>query len=394
MTVAAAQGKAREFWTYTSTEAAGWANSMTLGIVNGLSRLGYRTAVLKIDGTYENLHNSYKSFLDRVKVNPNFVFLDINSRSGYDFSNGPTRFSFIVDSPVDHEQKLLDTEEDTIFGLIDRNHLPVLDAVMGKTCRKVFFPHAGPLPLPGLPSMADRPIDILYSGHVRANPGSPYWGERWETVPPHIVEIALEASRATIVELEGPYRALEIACQRHDFDPASLEPASFRSLVREVEMHAESTQRHRVLEKLTDMAVHVVGQPLDGGLLNLPKGTMRGELHFDDILELMKETKIVLNVTAKFAAGSHERIWYAMAHGCVVLTTYSHFMAEYFTHGKDILFIPPNLEDLQAMVSDLLNDVQKLDEIAANARAVYLANHTWHERVKIIDKVLNEDPLS
>ena len=44
----------REAWTYHTGASAGWANTLTTGMIDGLSRLGFKTTVLRYDGSPVN----------------------------------------------------------------------------------------------------------------------------------------------------------------------------------------------------------------------------------------------------------------------------------------------------------------------------------------------------
>jgi hypothetical protein len=99
----------------------------------------------------------------------------------------------------------------------------------------------------------------------------------------------------------------------------------------------------------------------------------------------MGRSRIVLNSTNKFPRGSHERIWYAMAAGAVVLTDPSSFLARDFAHARDILFLPRgDLSDVAAETAELARDGARLTAIAAAAREVYAAGHTWRHRLDTI----------
>src|SRR6202012_4744155 len=107
---------------------------------------------------------------------------------------------------------------------------------------------------------------------------------------------------------------------------------------------------------------------------------------FAEIRKLMARSRIVLNSTNKFPDGSHERIWYGMAEGAAVLTDASRYLERYFTHGRDILYLPRHgdLTEIAAEVTSLLAAPRRLDQLVEAARPVYAAHHTWRTRLEIL----------
>jgi spore maturation protein CgeB len=107
---------------------------------------------------------------------------------------------------------------------------------------------------------------------------------------------------------------------------------------------------------------------------------------FGEIRALMRRSRIVLNITGKFPAGSHERIWFAMAEGAVVVTDRSVFMKQDFTDGETIVYLPQSRlapSDL-APLAALAHDTKRLDRMAADAMAIYRNRHTWTKRAQLL----------
>ena len=107
---------------------------------------------------------------------------------------------------------------------------------------------------------------------------------------------------------------------------------------------------------------------------------------FAEIRRLMARSRIVLNCTNKFPDGAHERIWYGMAEGAVVLTDASHYLERDFVHGRDILFLPRDgdLTEITQEVTALVSDPLRLSRMVNASRPVYAANHTWRSRLETL----------
>ncbi|OHC76217.1 MAG: hypothetical protein A3G18_11015 [Rhodospirillales bacterium RIFCSPLOWO2_12_FULL_58_28] len=387
--------KYREAWVCLSSDAADWANVMLGDVSDGLSALGYKTTKLFFDERPGRHKHNQELFNNRVKTEEPFVIIDFNATTNMKPDAGipdaeiPKRFSIVCDNPCDHLDKLVKTWGNSILGMVDRQHLAVLDAI-GVNRQKVFFPHGGPPPPASPLPMKDRDIDILFSGLVYPHPKSETWIGQTGNLPKILKTIADEAAARVIEERKSVFRSFADSCAANSFNPADLDIKSLCLINSMIDVQAVTTQRHEVISRLKDMNLHIVGRVIKGdGGLDLSNVTTHGRLTFSAVIELMKRSKIVLNITPKFSDGSHERIWYGMANGAVILTNYSHFLAETFTDGENICFLPGDIDRLAAGVSELLKDHKKADEMAGAAMPVYIKSHTWKERVKIIDDALN-----
>lgn len=388
-------GKYREAWICLRNDVEEWANVMLSGIIDGFEALGYKTVKLEYNGSQQRIQENRELYLARARTGEPFVFVDINAVMNAKPSPSspqgvsPRRFSMVVDSPFDHFETLSRTWENSMLGTVDRGHLSVLDALRLER-EKVFFPHGGPEPLDEPAPMEKRDIDILFCGRIYPHPQSETWGNSLKNLPEVLRKIAGEATREVVEDHKSGFQAFVDSCRRFGFDPNGLETGSLAMVNGLIDIQCVTLQRQEAIKGLKDLNLHVVGQFTEGeGGLDLSKATTYGELNFSRVIELMRRSKIVLNVTPKFPDGSHERIWYGMANGAVILTSYSNFLAETFVDGESIIFLPTDMSGLKDHVSGLLEDHHKLDGIAAAAMDAYRGAHTWRERVKIIDAALN-----
>ena len=95
-------------------------------------------------------------------------------------------------------------------------------------------------------------------------------------------------------------------------------------------------------------------------------------------LDIMADSKIVLNMMPEFKRGTHDRVVCAMCNGAVALTDPSTYYETEFTDGEDIVFYDmANLEELPRIVNDILSDEEKAGSIALNGQKKALLDHTW-----------------
>ncbi len=197
----------------------------------------------------------------------------------------------------------------------------------------------------------------------------------------------------------------QLACERAVSDPMVPVDVILRSLLSEmgyeelpsffhyicIRMDMDRMYHLRVkLIKLLDAAnipITIYGKkktPLD--LENLH---FNDEVPFQETLNLMSRSKIVLNISPMFNHGIHERVLSAMGAGAVSLTNQSTYAEEQFIDGKDLFFYDwDKLEALPEMINDLLAQDQYLQDVAQAGRENALNNHRWIHRVPLLKKAL------
>lgn len=109
---------------------------------------------------------------------------------------------------------------------------------------------------------------------------------------------------------------------------------------------------------------------------------------FKDTFPLMSQAKIVLNIMPLFKKGSHDRVFSAMLNHSVSLTDSSIYLEEVFNQGDNIVFYPlDHMEIVPDMLTDLLMQPNKLEEIAESGYQEARKNHTWENRVEEFLKI-------
>ena len=106
-----------------------------------------------------------------------------------------------------------------------------------------------------------------------------------------------------------------------------------------------------------------------------------GKVLAPEVLPLMYRSKIVLNTMTWFKDGSHDRVFNGMLSGAVVVSDASVYMQEQFENHKELeLFELEAIQELPAIVDDLLRDLPWAQEIADAGRKKALEAHTWKQR--------------
>ncbi len=367
----------------TGQRAAGWARSMAIEVSRGLDALDIETHLVEVKAL-----EAYAASTEAR--DPRTLFLDFNHRIV--FGDGRATVSIMLDHPCSLTKELAAKHsENAVTAWVDATHVQAVQA-LGFRHRAMFLPHAGPTPTDNSHAFEERDIDLLFTGTL----GEPVDRSSWAEANPGVSPVVPQLLFDTIERIEATGGAalpvLLAIMQQHGVSPSSLTRDSFAELMDLVLRIGEINRRVNILQTLPDnLNIVIASDYLPACLKDRANIRYAGYIDdFDEIRSLARKARVVLNATSKFPAGSHERIWYGMAEGAVVLTDISVFMQQDFRDRENILYLPQrhfapgDLDDIGATIKD----VARLKEIADDARSVYEARHSWTKRAPLLAKAM------
>lgn len=166
-----------------------------------------------------------------------------------------------------------------------------------------------------------------------------------------------------------------------------------------IDRYTRGKDRIELIKSIKDAQIHIFGAPAEDEIRTL-KGwddylagcdnvVLHPPVSFQEGLEILKQSKIALNSVPFFKRGSHERVFTALACGALPLTTATLYWQEQFIEGEDILFYQPwKRQDVNAIISTILNDEAKRQQMVANGSRKVQAMHTWDQRVDLLLETL------
>jgi hypothetical protein len=371
----------RRAFVMTGDDAAGWAQAMAAEIHAALCAIG-------IDATLLRAAEFGDAFARPIAER--YVMISINNKLKL---RGVRKFAVMVDHPCTHYADLVEGEPATsTLGWVDLSHLPAA-AALSSGYTSTFLPHAGPDPVADPLPASERPIDLFFSGTLTPSWDRQNWAARHPSAPAALVELIFAAVER-LAETFEPVLPIFIAiCAEHGVDPQrSFAPEVLCWIITKIHEIAEFNRRNAVLENLPDIAITIVSNHLPAALAGRQNVRHLGHIHdFAEIRRLMGRAKLVLNTTSKFPGGSHERIWFGMAEGAAILSDHSSYLDGQFEHLDNMLFLPQGPVEAGDLdyLADLLYDGARLDAITERAATLYRDNHTWKQRVAVIDEAVN-----
>jgi len=220
----------------------------------------------------------------------------------------------------------------------------------------------------------------------------------WETkYPKNLYHALKQAAQTTLSDQETPYvEAFVDALNRNLSKSETLAtgPLNLMQVLHELEMYIRGKDRVALLKGIKDATVDVFGAGESQGWKKyFPEESQNIRLHppisFEEAIEVMKQSKIVLNSSPWIKNGGHERIFAGMLCGAVVITSDNPFMTHNFDNEKDLFYYyHGQWRDVNATVNLCLKDESKRKKIAQNGKKKVIASHTWSKRVESLIKEL------
>ena len=240
--------------------------------------------------------------------------------------------------------------------------------------RTVFMPHAVERELSPDTSQ-ERLYDIAFLGTcIDAEARRKLWKKHF---PVQVCRYMEEAAQVGLDE--SPISFMSVLLKY-------LDPAKYQRVFEEVEVYIKGVDRLRLLEAFPGRTIHIFGSELDEWkkvLKTHENIVVHGPVSYEQAIEVMQKTKVLLNSSIKNKLGAHERVFTGAACGAVVVTNDNGWVREHFQDGKEMLFYNcKTLKDLDEGVKILLNNEEERTAVAKAGRLRVMQGHTWDHRVE------------
>ncbi len=314
-----------------------------------------------------------------ARLNPQVLNPKVGAQSLFDAWRLP-RVSFVIDNLFHHADRVAAAPDHALTGLIDADSLDWVDQI-APGGRSIFhLPHAGPEPSRRLPTTAERPIDLLFAGNIRALPPLPDWLAA-RALPEPFAPVVAQAIERSLAGPEAVYQAVEASAEALSVETGLNDRLL---LSRTVEDYIRNRRRIDLFAAFKKTRVTVYGEIERDAL---PAGSDAIEtadtIPFLDLLDVMRRAKCVLNVSPSLRGGGHERLFYGIANGCFGLTDFSRYLEGEAREGLGVGFTPFNAAEIDDMVASILGKSDAaFDAVREKALDHYRRAHTWTERME------------
>lgn len=296
-------------------------------------------------------------------------------------------FNIMMDHPFHYKTALDTAPEQMVLLCMDRNHVEYVKRFFPNIKKVYFFPHAGIERCQQIP-ISERKIDVLYAGGL-----SRYAAEG---LIPDLGKIQ-EFDAFALVK-----KALEILIQRPELTTEYVIEMCIKEInlmfndkrlgeiiteLRFLDSLAVSFYREQMIRTLAGLGITVTvfGLGWDRCEWESTNVIYGGVLPPVQILELMNQSKIVLNTMTWFKRGAHDRVFNGMLAGAAVVSDQSEYLQEQFTNGEQLqMFSLREMEDIAEAVKMLLSDENCAQNMADCGYQQAKKQHMWKNRLQDI----------
>lgn len=268
-----------------------------------------------------------------------------------------------------------------IFTCIDKTHVDMLKEAYAQP-EAVFVPHGGTVSdsFKQL-SFHDRPVDVLFAGTYVSAQG--LLDNSALLASPNAKKLFSHiAEKITASEAVSYYEAVK-TCVKEDLG-LRLEGDKLRQYVeafRSAMDYVRYLRRDRLLTQILQAGIQIECYGTDwdkSPFCSYHNFAVHKPVNYNETLELMNHSKLVLNCSPMWTHGSHERVFSAMCNGAVALTNTSMFFEQVLTDNENaVVYSFMELDALPDKISLILTDPSLFKAISENGRELALSSYMW-----------------
>ncbi len=300
-------------------------------------------------------------------------------------------FNIMMDHPFHYKAALDAAPEQMVLLCMDRNHVEYVKRFFPHIRNVQFFPHAG-IEYGNYVPIAERKIEVLYAGGLSRYAAEgliPDLGGIHEFDAFALVKNALE------ILVKNPELTTESVIERClkeinlTFDNSRL--GQVITELRFLDSLAVSFYREKMIRTLAEQGVTVTvfGMGWDRCEWENTNVIYGGVIPSRQILELMNESRIVLNTMTWFKRGAHDRVFNGMLAGAAVVSDQSEYLREQLVDGKQLrMFSLRRMEEMAEAVKELLSSDTCAQAMADCGYEEAKAHHMWKNRLMEIPGLL------
>ena len=376
----------------------------TLQLASALRGIGCEVDILEVHG-----NKGYSEKLIEMFEKRHYdAAISFNSagEGSLKFKNGEYLFDhykipyllYLIDHPMDHIEKILDSGRYFHTICIDRDHVEYLKKGFPAKSECFFALPGGIAPSTETDISHDafekRKYSLVFTG---SRTDLNEVGKKIDNISPALKNIAFKLLELLLscrhLNME---QALDIILKDTGINASDTEAAAMEAMLNSVNIYARAYVREEAVRFImaSGFPFDIFGTGWDSvAEESAGNVTVHKPVSYGDIPELYLQSKLVLNVMPWFKNGSHDRIPMAMLAGAVAMTDHSRLLDEWFLkdkeNGKRLVFYDiEHPEMLPEMITDVLSDDKKLSGIAGRGYEYAVKNLTWKKTAEdVIDIV-------
>lgn len=273
-------------------------------------------------------------------------------------------------------------------GVMEAGHRRCLQSLGFDVSHCFVCPQGGPLPKPERKPLRERTIEVLFTGTINDPVGDREFCESQGIRDPLLQRRVGAITEAVI---DGEDDVYEIVATGWSDTMVSAEIPAPTALAYEIDLRARNIRRYRLLNRFKDVPVHVYGFLGSNTAKLVPRGIFHEPVPFAKVLDLLDNTRMVVNDTINLRDSMLIRLFYAMARGCVAATEVNRFMTKSFKPFAEFIPMSGDVGAGMAVIEQCVRDPDSCQDMVESAVATYQAGHLWSHRLGGLVDVINRD---
>lgn len=252
----------------------------------------------------------------------------------------------------------------------------------------LFFPHAVERDAKTKPDNPRENDVVLFATCMDFERRRQAWKDKF---PKALCEIMDEAAEIMLSDQTTPlYQAFVQALDSQPARRSTFKTEDLNGIVifDELEFYVRGKDRVKLVQAIKNAKIDIYGSAKGENswksyIANQPNVTIHPEVPFEQALEIMKHSKIVLNSCPSIKYGGHERIFSGLQCGALVLTSENPYLLEQFQEDVSIAFYQhQHWDKANDIIDTYLADPNKRIEVAQKGQDIVNQFHTWEHRAK------------
>lgn len=366
----------------------------TVKLSEALNRIGVASRTLEAE------HDNPRPFLDKLfadrpdcTLSFNGLLPDEEGRFFCDMIQIP-HVACLVDAPTQFFSLIKSPK--TIITCADESGC---EFFRGLHCHHtLFMPHAADKELTEKPFLKERVYDVVVMASlIDYERLRTEWDEKYH---PAVCKAMDDAVEMTMADAVTPYvQAFVTALDRRVELTGGLDPRKidFVSILDDLEVYLKGVSRIQSIRAVKDAEVHVFGSEGETAtwadyLGDAKNVVIHDPVPFEQALDIIGQSKILLNACPWVKDGAHERIFTGMALGALVITNENNYLNNHFKNGKElVMFKNGSPDEINGLINEYLSDKKRWEQVIEAGRKAVIAGHTWDHRAAALVKAL--DPI-
>lgn len=312
--------------------------------------------------------------------------------------------NILMDHPFCYKKALDAAPRNGIVLCPDRKHMAYLNRFYPGLMATGFLPHGGKYE-PGQPvkPWEERKKNVMYAGNlsrsfvanIMPDLSKLHYSVAWDLkqMCDEVVEDVIAHPRKTTEE------GMEEWLLSHGIHLEDDELCQVIADLHYIDLLIVSHYRERIVQAVAEsgLELDLYGAGWENcSWIHASNVHYHGKVSAYQVVEEMKDSKVILSTMTWFKDGTHDRVFNGMLQGALTVSDCSDYMVEEFQGGASygeenqemILFSLDEMDTLGERIRELLQDEERAREVAMRGREHAIRAHSLQERARELDRDL------